>query len=166
MNSTKWNSTSAHTRIVDHWDHHSVHRDCSFPRSIVLGVWGFSWFHSIRYKIKKKKITFSKIFANRTEEVQSLFDSYTSFSIDVKKNLSFQKNRFERTIILYISFYIIIFFCYCCKILSKFLQQELSVFYQIYVRRLICIRSSEYLFHAYCSKFIRVNIGPFFFNFF
>ena len=90
-NETPRRHTHTHTWIVDHWNHHSVYRDCSFPGSIVLGVWGFSWFHSIRYKIKKKKkkkITFSKIFANRKQKKFNLYSTRTRvfLSNNVKKN--------------------------------------------------------------------------------
>lgn len=145
MNSTKWNSTSAHTHthtwIVDHWNHHSVYRDCSFPGSIVLGVWGFSWFHSIRYKIKKKKkkITFSKIFANRKQKKFNLYLTRTRvfLSNNVKKNSfslafvvskeSFRKDDYIFSFLIF--FTSSCFCCYRCKISSKFLQQELSIFY-------------------------------------
>lgn len=139
--------THTHTWIVDHWNHHSVYRDCSFPGSIVLGVWGFSWFHSIRYKIKKKKkkkITFSKIFANRKQKKFNLYLTRTRvfLSNNVKKirsrwHLSFQKNRFERTITFSRSWFFFTSSCFCCyrcKISSKFLQQELSIFYFFFSR--------------------------------
>lgn len=115
----------AHTSRVDHWDRHSVYRDCSFPGSIVLGVWGIPWFHSIRYKIKKKKK--KNVFENSRIE-QKKFNLYLTrarFSINVKKNsfswhLSFQKN--------VISLYFLAprfftsCFRHCCKIFGGFLQ--------------------------------------------
>lgn len=121
----------AHTSRVDHWDRHSVYRDCSFPGSIVLGVWGIPWFHSIRYKKKKKKKNVFEKFANRTEEVQSLFDWCAFFYQREKKFVLVAICRFKRMLYRYIFSppFFTSCFRHCCETFAGFLQQELSIFY-------------------------------------